>query len=358
MSMRYELFVHHKVAQSGNEKCIDLGLVSISFLFRQNRSRETPSFKARRQTAVHGATSCLSSSRDQGFCCCGRDSKCQRALCSKLTTGIRYISAATLHPIPPSSMTRKPLSTALALWWALIACSLDLTFSQVCPTNQFKMTIIFHSISLFSRRHHHQKHRATQTSINKKPATASAFINELHYQNEFTDIGEFVEVVVLTNSTTKVGGLVLYDGTTGAAYKNLTVKEAVSSSPAANAAAAATAPSSSVTYLVWNVANILDDNGPNGIALHDVAGVVSEFISYGGGSFLAIDGVAKGLASKDITKRQSENGSEFYSLQRIGTVGGGNRWVLAPSTRGAVNVLQNFGGCTAVRVLVSWSFLF
>jgi hypothetical protein len=170
------------------------------------------------------------------------------------------------------------------------------------------------------------------------------------------DEGEFVEVVVVTNSS-KLGGLVLYDGTTGAAYKNLTVKEAVSSSPAANDATA-TAPSSSVTYLVWNVANILDDNGPNGIALHDVAGVVLEFISYGGGSFMAIDSVAKGLASKDITKRQSDDGSKFQSLQRIGTVGGGDRWVLAPSTRGAVNVLQNFGGCTAVRGFGSWVFPF
>jgi hypothetical protein len=243
-------------------------------------------------------------------------------------------------------MTMKPLkAAALALWWALIACSLDLTFSQVCVQPiVFKMTIIFtHS--------HQSKHRITQTTVNNNKPATSAFINELHYQNAYSDEGEFVEVVVVTNST-KVGGLVLYDGTTGAAYKSLTVQEAITSSPAANAATAA--PSSSVSYLVWDVADILDVNGPHGMALHDVAGVVLEFISYGGGSFLAVDGVAKGLASKDIIYNQSDDNNKLHSLQRIGTGStAGDRWVLAPSTRGAVNVLQNFGGCTAVRVFVS-----
>jgi hypothetical protein len=262
----------------------------------------------------------------------------------------------------------KSVTAALALWWALIACSLDLTFSQVCVQpivfkndHYLSLNLDFLSLSRFLfTTTTVQKHRTTQTTVNNnnKPAisASSAFINELHYQNAYSDEGEFVEVVVVTNAT-KVGGLVLYDGTTGAAYKSLTVQEAITSSPAN---AAATAPSSSVSYLVWDVADILDVNGPHGMALHDVAGVVLEFISYGGGSFLAIDGVAKGLASKDIIYKQSDDNNKLHSLQRIGTGStAGDRWVLAPSTRGAVNVLQNFGGCTAVRVFVfSWSFRF
>jgi uncharacterized protein len=254
----------------------------------------------------------------------------------------------------------KSLTAAtLALWWTLIASSLDLTFSQVCiQPIVFKMTIIFThsrfppSISLSSL---NLAFSTQQTTVNNnKP---SAFINEMHYQNAYSDEGEFVEVVVVTNST-KVGGLVLYDGATGAAYKSLTVQEAITSSPAK--AAATAAPSSAVSYLVWDVVDILDANGPHGMALHDVAGVVLEFISYGGGSFMAIDGVAKGLASKDIIYKQSDDNNKLHSLQRIGTGStAGDRWVLAPSTRGAVNVLQNFGGCTAVRVFVfSWSFRF
>jgi uncharacterized protein len=178
--------------------------------------------------------------------------------------------------------------------------------------------------------------------------TMKAFINELHYQNEYTDVGEFVEVVI-TDATFKdqIGGLVLYDGTTGAAYRSLSVPEAT---PFTNN----TTTSSVVSYLVWDMKEDILDVGPHGVALHDTAGVVLEFISYGGGSFMAVDGVAKGMISLDIGYSQSKDSSKDNSLQRIGVGAAGTisdgRWVLAPRTRGAANVLQTFGNnCSAVR---------
>jgi hypothetical protein len=177
---------------------------------------------------------------------------------------------------------------------------------------------------------------------------AQAFINELHYQDSsflFPGLGEFVEVAIVDASVKdKVGGLTLYDGSTRASYKNVSVAEATAFTDG------------SVSYLVWDITDILDTalgsaNPNNGIALHDLSGAVIEFISYGGGNVIAVDGVANGMISKDIGIGQPEKGSTNNSLQRIGS---GNAmddgmWILAPRTRGGVNVLQTFGKCTAVR---------
>jgi hypothetical protein len=185
--------------------------------------------------------------------------------------------------------------------------------------------------------------------------TTKAFINELHYQNVYTDDGEFVEVVI-TDATMKdkIGGLVLYDGTTGAAYRSLSVPEATPFTGGGGANNNNNTTSSVVSYLVWDMKEDILDVGPHGMALHDTAGVVLEFISYGGGSFMAVDGVAKGMISLDIGYSQNKDSSKENSLQRIGVGAAGTisdgRWVLAPRTRGAANVLQTFGNnCSTVR---------
>jgi hypothetical protein len=154
-----------------------------------------------------------------------------------------------------------------------------------------------------------------------------------------------VEVAIVDASIKdKVGGLTLYDGSTRASYKNVSVAEAT------------TFTDGSVSYLVWDIAGIFDTargsaNPNNGIALHDVSGAVIEFISYGGGNIIAVDGVAKGMTSKDIGIGQPEDRSNSKSLQRIGSANtmDDGIWILAPRTRGGVNVLQTFGKCTAVR---------
>jgi hypothetical protein len=174
---------------------------------------------------------------------------------------------------------------------------------------------------------------------------AQAFINELHYQNYLTDAEEFVEVAIVDASIKdKVGGLTLYDGSTRASYKNVSVAEATAFTDG------------SVSYLVWDIADILNTargsaNPNNGIALHDISGTVIEFISYGGGNIIAVDGVAKGMTSKDIGIGQPEESSSKNSLQRIGSANAMDDeiWILAPRTRGGANVLQTFGKCTAVR---------
>lgn len=137
-----------------------------------------------------------------------------------------------------------------------------------------------------------------------------------------------------------VGGLSLYDGSTGSTYRNVTVSEASS-----------IVNDGIVTYVVWDIVGILD-SPPNGMALYDANGVVVEFISYGGGSFMAVDGVAQGRISKDIGYAESESNDNANSLQRIGigaddSVNGGI-WVVAKQTRGQPNIFQSFTGCDPV----------
>jgi hypothetical protein len=49
----------------------------------------------------------------------------------------------------------------------------------------------------------------------------SVFINEFHYDNSGTDVGEFIELAGLAGTNLNGWSLVLYNGSNGAAYNTI-----------------------------------------------------------------------------------------------------------------------------------------
>ncbi|MBL9076979.1 MAG: endonuclease [Planctomycetes bacterium] len=159
---------------------------------------------------------------------------------------------------------------------------------------------------------------------------AEVWINELHYDNSGTDIGEFVEVAGAAGTSLKDWMLLGYDGTTGLYY--------------AITRLAGTIPNQQNGFgtLAFDFPG-LQNGSPDGIALVTATGVVMQFVSYEG-SFTAVGGAAQGLTSIDIGVSQTGTGAAGLSLQLTGT---GDRygeftWQAASvaQTKGLVNTGQ------------------
>lgn len=131
------------------------------------------------------------------------------------------------------------------------------------------------------------------------------WINEIHYDNVGSDIGEGVEVAGPAGTSLVGWRVVAYDGATGFPTLNLSLSGSISDQQNGFGAR-------------WFVAPGLEDGSPDGLALVDDSGAVVEFLSYEG-SFVAASGEAAGLASTDIGVAESSATPVGTSLQRIGT---------------------------------------
>ncbi|MEO1641166.1 MAG: ExeM/NucH family extracellular endonuclease [Pseudomonadota bacterium] len=120
-----------------------------------------------------------------------------------------------------------------------------------------------------------------------------ARINEFHYDNSGTDVGEFVEVRVGEGQDATRLTVELYNGNGGAVYSTLTLPDTPQSTTGGFD-----------YYLIKLPANGIQ-NGPDGIALSN-NGTLIEFLSYEG-TFTGVGGAADGVASTDIGV--AENGS-------------------------------------------------
>ena len=132
------------------------------------------------------------------------------------------------------------------------------------------------------------------TPAGSQPGAASTvFINELHYDNDGADAGEFVEVAGPAGTDLAGWSIVLYNGNGGAPYATISL--------------GGTLTDAGEGYGVLSVAQAGIQNGsPDGLALVDAGGGVVQFLSYEG-SFAAVGGPADGLDSTDIGV--SEDGS-------------------------------------------------
>lgn len=146
-------------------------------------------------------------------------------------------------------------------------------------------------------------------------AQTAVFINEIHYDNVGTDVGEAIEIAGPAGTDLTGWRLVRYNGANGLVY----------TTPAADPAGAdtlsGTIPNICGGYgvLVVNyLVNGLQNGAPDGVALVDNQGNVIQFLSYEG-SFTAVDGPAAGLISSDIGVSQSGSGPIGYSLQLVGS---------------------------------------
>jgi predicted extracellular nuclease len=145
-------------------------------------------------------------------------------------------------------------------------------------------------------------------------------INEIHYDNTGTDIGEFIEIA----HTGSIAGfsVVLYNGNGGAVYSTTTVPTSTSL-PDGNG----------VQYSVYAYpVDGIQNGSPDGIALVDPNNAVVQFLSYEG-TFTAVGGPANGMTSIDIGITESTTTAVGDSLQLINGV-----WVgPIANTRGAAN---------------------
>ena len=126
------------------------------------------------------------------------------------------------------------------------------------------------------------------------------FVSEIHYDNDGTDVDEFVEVQLPPGTTSSGLTLVLYNGSGGAAYGTLSLP-AVTAPAGASAVVAVAAPG-------------LQNGGPDGLALVDGSTVLDR-LSYEG-SFTAADGAAAGQTLPDIGVAELSTQPVGQSLSR------------------------------------------
>ncbi|MBF9034438.1 ExeM/NucH family extracellular endonuclease [Rhodobacterales bacterium HKCCE2091] len=156
---------------------------------------------------------------------------------------------------------------------------------------------------------------------NDTPDALDVRINEVHYDNEGTDAGEFIEVRAAAG--TDVSGLTveLYNGSNGTVYDTLSVSAATASSDG------------TWDYYVFDFpSNGIQNGAPDGIALVN-DGFVVEFLSYEG-VMVPAEGAAAGLPSSDIGVAEDGGTPVGFSLQRNDD---GSWRVPEAETKGAAN---------------------
>ena len=147
---------------------------------------------------------------------------------------------------------------------------------------------------------------ASGVALLAAPASAGSgpavFVNELHYDNGGTDVGEFAEVAGPQGTDLSAYSLVLYNGNGGAPYSTRPLTGTLGASHVA-----------SFPYPTNGVQN----GAPDGVALVE-GDTVLQFLSYEG-SFTAVGGPADGLTSTDIGVAEDGSDPAGRSLQLTGS---------------------------------------
>src|SRR4051794_24998591 len=99
--------------------------------------------------------------------------------------------------------------------------------------------------------------------VHAAPAAAGPFISEIHYDNARADSGEAIEIEAPAGSDLTGWQIVLYNGVNGAAYHTATLSGVV--------------PAAGVVVQQYP-ANGIQNGAPDGVALVDPTGAVTEFL--------------------------------------------------------------------------------
>ncbi|HVJ02623.1 MAG TPA: Calx-beta domain-containing protein [Sphingomonas sp.] len=166
---------------------------------------------------------------------------------------------------------------------------------------------------------------------------ANVFINEIHYDNASTDVGEFIEVAGLAGTNLTGWTLVLYNGASSSrsSYATLNLSGTI-----------ANQENGFGTISIAGPASGIQNGDPDGVALVDPSGTVVQFLSWGG-SFVAANGPAAGLTSTDLGVKEGATTPVGASLGLVGSgdEAGDFHWaVIGDDTPGGVNAGQSFGG--------------
>ena len=176
---------------------------------------------------------------------------------------------------------------------------------------------------------------ATGTIVNDdggaSGSDAIVFINEIHYDNTSSDVGEGIEVAGLAGTDLTGWSLVLYNGNGGGSYATYSLSGVIADQ--ANGYG-------TVSVLTPGIQN----GSPDGVALVDAAGQVVQFLSYEG-TMTATSGPASGMTSTDIGVAEDPAPAAGFSLQLKGTGSVGDDFVWSAASAdsfGAVNAGQSF----------------
>ena len=160
----------------------------------------------------------------------------------------------------------------------------------------------------------------------------SPWINEIHYDNVSTDVGEFFEIAGPAGLDLAGYSVVAYNGNGGALYDTFNLSGTIPTQSGCFG---------TIAFFVGQIQN----GSPDGLALVDPLNGVVEFLSYEG-TFVAADGPAMGMMSTDIGVEEIGTTPIGFSVQLTGsgTTSGDFTWT-APqaSTSGAPNAGQTFG---------------
>ena len=157
----------------------------------------------------------------------------------------------------------------------------------------------------------------------------SVWINEIHYDNSGGDVGEFVEIAGVAGTDLSLYSLLLYNGSNGESYGNISLSGLV--------------PDESNGFGALSFTKSGIQNGsPDGLYLSGPS--ASQFLSYEG-SFTATNGAANGLMSIDIGLGETSSTLVGQSLQLsgFGTTYSDFSWTGPTSASpGALNANQSF----------------
>ncbi len=147
----------------------------------------------------------------------------------------------------------------------------------------------------------------TSPAVAVAPADSPVFINELHYDNDGTDAGEFVEVAGPAGTDLTGWSVVPYNGNGGAPY-----------SP--QGALTGTLGDDTGSGFGFKSVGILglQNGSPDGVALVNAGGELVQFLSYEG-AFAGVGGAADGETSTDIGVAEASTSPVGFSLQLTGT---------------------------------------
>ncbi|MCB0651638.1 MAG: HYR domain-containing protein, partial [Saprospiraceae bacterium] len=160
-------------------------------------------------------------------------------------------------------------------------------------------------------------------------ATCEVWINELHYDNTGTDVGEFIEVAGPAGTDLSSYSIVYYNGANSNTYDSPQVLSGIIDNESTGFGALSFAKTG------------IQNGNPDGLALVKNGTNVIEFLSYGG-VFTANNGPAAGMTSTDIGVTEPNTQAIGESLSRNGTGGKGIDFTFAdgPQSPGDLNPLQ------------------
>lgn len=141
-------------------------------------------------------------------------------------------------------------------------------------------------------------------------ASPAIWINEIHYDNAGTDVGEFIEIAGTAGLNLNGYSLVLYNGANGLQYSTTPLSGSIPNQINGFGAIA-------LTYSTDGIQN----GAPDGMALVQ-GNTVIQYLSYEG-SFVAVDGPAAGLTSVNIGVQEAGTEPVGQSLQLKGS---GNKY--------------------------------